>query len=84
MTDSVQRETPMSKPEDKPAHTPTSLGRRSFLFASTGTGVAALAAVAAVKTPEAPPAEALAEPDGQGEGYRLTGHIQRYYRSTRL
>ena len=51
----------MSKPEDKPAHAPTSLGRRSFLFAGTGTGVAALAAVAAVKTPEAPPAEALAE-----------------------
>ena len=55
MTDSVQREIPMSKPEDKPAHAPTSLGRRSFLFASTGTGVAGRAPVAPVKNPEAPP-----------------------------
>lgn len=46
--------------------------------------MAGVAAVTGLGTGQSAPPEAQAEPQGQGEGYRLTAHIQRYYRSTRL
>jgi len=74
----------MSKPQDHRRDAPASYGRRSFLFSAAGAGVAGAAAVAGLPTGAEPAPEAQAEPDGKGQGYRLTGHIQRYYRSTRL
>jgi hypothetical protein len=62
---------------------PASLGRRSFLWSAAGAGLAGAAVATGLGQAEPPP-EAQAEPDGKGRGYRLTGHIQRYYRSTRL
>lgn len=60
-------------------------GRRSFLLSAAGAGVAGAAWVGGLgREGEAAPETALAEPADQGRGYRLTGHIQRYYRSTRL
>lgn len=73
----------MSKPQDDRHNAPASYGRRSFLFSAAGAGLAG-AALATGLTQDEPAAEAQAEPDAKGRGYRLTGHIQRYYRSTRL
>ena len=74
----------MSKPQDKHPNGPASYGRRSFLFSAAGAGLAGAAAISGVNQGEDKPPEAQAEPDGKGQGYRLTAHIQRYYRSTRL
>jgi hypothetical protein len=71
-----------SKPADD-RKAPASYGRRSFLLSAAGAGVAGAAAVTGLQTDAEPP-EAQAEPDGKGQGYRLTGHIQRYYRSAKL
>lgn len=71
------------KSQDRTA-APASYGRRSFLFSAAGAGLAGAAVVTGIKQADEPAPEAQAEPDGQGQGYRLTGHIQRYYRSTRL
>lgn len=56
--------------------------RRRFLLAA-GLGSAGLAA-GALKPTAAPaePAEQTKEP--QGQGYRLTEHIRKYYETTRL
>lgn len=62
---------------------PASYGRRSFLWSAAGAGLAG-AAVATGLGRDEPLPEAQAEPDGKSQGYRVTGHIQRYYRSTRL
>ena len=77
-------DTSMKKSDDTQAHPPASFGRRSFLFSAAGGGVAGVAAVTGLGKADSAPPEAVTEPQGQGEGYRLTGHIQRYYRSTRL
>ncbi|QID16317.1 formate dehydrogenase [Nitrogeniibacter mangrovi] len=63
---------------------PASFGRRSFLFAAAGTGAAGLAAVSGAARAATPEEAAKAEPEGEGKGYRVTGHVARYYRSTRL
>ena len=77
-------DTSMKKRDDTTPLAPASFGRRSFLFSAAGGGVAGVAAVTGLGTGQSAPPEAQAEPQGQGEGYRLTAHIQRYYRSTRL
>ena len=68
---------------DDRTETPASHGRRSFLFSAAGAGLAGAALATGLKqdgaTPEAPESTA-----GQGKGYRLSEHVQRYYRSTRL
>lgn len=77
----------MKNTKDDLTHVPSSFGRRSFLFATAGGGVAGAAAVAqatGLQAPAAPTPEALAEPEGEGQGYRVTRHVERYYRSTRL
>ena len=74
----------MKKPDDSQAQRPASFGRRSFLFSAAGTGVAGVAAVTGLGTSDSAIAEALPEPQGQGKRYRVTAHVQRYYRSTRL
>ena len=73
----------MSDAHDSRTKGPASYGRRSFLFAAAGTGAAGLAAVSGAAR-AATPEEARAEPDGRSQGYRVTGHVARYYRSTRL
>lgn len=77
-------DTSMKKPDDPQPQRPASFGRRSFLFSAAGTSVAGVAAVTGLGKSDDAIAEASSEPQGQGEGYRVTGHIQRYYRSTRL
>ena len=77
-------DTSMKKRDDTSPLAPASFGRRSFLFSAAGGGVAGVAAVTGLGKVDSAPPEAVTEPQGQGEGYRLTGHIQRYYRSTRL
>ena len=60
--------------------------RRVFAGAGTVGALAAAAAVlpAATKAPASTPAEPAAEPPPQGGGYRLTEHVERYYRTTRV
>lgn len=58
--------------------------RRSF-FAGLGIAAAAGVAIKLTSRPSAP--EALAEPakdDPSGDGYRLTEHIKKYYKTTTL
>lgn len=56
---------------------------RRTLFA--GLGVAAAAAVALkVTKPAAPVSEATAAAEPEGDGYRLTEHIKKYYRTTTI
>ncbi len=63
---------------------PSKQGRREFLKGAllTGGAVAAgLAAGEAAATPQAAPANAQAVP--QSKGYRVTEHIQDYYKTAR-
>ena len=71
---------------DAPAagETPLKADRRSLVV---GTGVAGAAAIAAhllhrgaVEAPVATVAKAV---PAQGDGYRLTAHVQRYYETTK-
>lgn len=60
----------------------TKIARRSFF---AGIGLAAAAGIAAklTATPPVPTAEPTpAEP--QGDGYRLTEHVRKYYRTTTI
>lgn len=59
----------------------TKLKRRGF-FAALG-GIATVGAVAAVSKQAALPV-AEAQPEPQGEGYRLSEHIKKYYRTTTI
>jgi len=76
-------DTNMSDEREPRTKLPASFGRRSFLFAAAGTGAAGLAAASGAAK-AATPEQAVAEPDGTSQGYRVTGHVARYYRSTRL
>lgn len=75
-TECPHKETIMAEEKKQPA-------RRSFL---AGLGLAAAAGVAAklsAKTPATDLADAApAEPEG--DGYRLTEHVKKYYRTTTL
>ena len=57
--------------------------RRSFL---AGLGLAAMAGVAAklASRPPAPGPEESASAEPEGDGYRLTEHVKKYYRTTTL
>jgi hypothetical protein len=65
---------------------PTVLSRRT-VFAGAGT-LGALAAAAAVlpgaKKDQAVASADLAAPADQGQGYRLTEHVKRYYQTARV
>ena len=70
----LARETKMS--------TQSSTGRRSFF---TGIGALAAAGLAAKMASSPPDAAPPAEPEPPaGNGYRLTEHIQKYYRTTKI
>ncbi|MTW09014.1 hypothetical protein GM658_00225 [Pseudoduganella eburnea] len=57
-------------------------GRRSFF---TGIGALAAAGVAAKMASSPPEATAPAEAEPPpGDGYRLTEHIKKYYRTTKI
>ena len=70
-------------PETKSSHR-TNLQRRGFLL-TLGVGGAGAAAVA-VRTLSAGSVApgAAPEPDANGDGYRLTDHVRRYYRTTKV
>ena len=73
------------KTDPRPAEpTPPALSRRT-LFAGAGT-VGALAAAAAVMpgTKSVPAVAASAADAAEGDGYRLTEHVKRYYQTTRV
>jgi hypothetical protein len=58
------------------------IARRSFF---AGLGLVAAAGVAAKLSPTAvAPAATNAPDEPQGDSYRLTEHIKKYYRSTRI
>ena len=58
------------------------IGRRSFF---AGLGVAAVAGVAAkLQQSVSPPAAAATTVEPSGDGYRLTEHIKKYYRTTNV
>lgn len=57
-------------------------GRRTFFTGLSALAAAGIAAKMASSPPEAaPPAEPEPPP---GTGYRLTEHIQKYYRTTKI
>jgi hypothetical protein len=57
-------------------------GRRTFF---SGIGALAAAGIAAKMASSPPKAAAPAEPEPPpGDGYRLTEHIKKYYRTTKL
>jgi hypothetical protein len=59
------------------------LSRRHFLFAMGAGGVAATAVVVAGKGRESQPKKQR-EKTADASGYRLTEHIQNYYRTTKV
>ena len=75
-----------AEPDSKGAAAPSPMKRRGLIL---GTGVAAVAGVAAavasrtLQSAEPAPA-ALATPDPEAEGYRLSQHVLRYYETARV
>ncbi|KQZ43957.1 hypothetical protein ASD58_19585 [Duganella sp. Root1480D1] len=64
--------------------TQSNSGRRSFF---TGMGALAAAGIAAKMASSPPGTTPPAEPEPEppaGSGYRLTEHIQKYYRTTKI
>ena len=59
-----------------------SKSRRAFLVAGVGGAGAAVAAVAMTK--QAEEATPVAAPTEEGDGYRVTEHIQKYYKTTEV
>lgn len=57
------------------------IARRTFF---AGLGLAAAAGVAAKLTPNATTAVTQAPDTPQGDGYRLSEHIKKYYRTTTI
>ena len=60
-----------------------STSRRKFLLAASLGSAGAVAAVATLKQPGAEAGEPAA-PAPQGDGYRMTEHIQKYYKTTEV
>jgi len=62
--------------------TQSNSGRRSFFTGIGALAAAGIAAKMACSPPDTtPPAQAEPPP---GDGYRLTEHIQKYYRTTKI
>lgn len=57
------------------------IARRSFF---AGLGLAAVAGVAAKISPQAITSHAAAPSEPEGDGYRLTEHVKKYYRTTTI
>ena len=59
---------------------------RRVLFAGAGTAgaVAAVSAVLPLSAPQVPATEAPRQPPERGGGYRLSEHVQRYYKTARI
>jgi hypothetical protein len=77
---------PPVRPDPKSAADTSVLKRRGLLL---GTGVAAVAGVAAAVTARAlqapaPEPAARAAADASAEGYRLSQHVLRYYETARV
>lgn len=70
----------------KPPRPETSTLRRRSLFAGAGVVGAAAAATALLPsvTPEAPTAQELQPAPERGGGYRLSEHVQHYYKTARV
>jgi len=69
---------------DAPAAQGPRTGRRQLVVGAGVAATAALAAAAFAPHVAAPGAAAKAGSDpAQGEGYRLTDHVRRYYETTR-
>ena len=70
----------------KPPRPETSTLRRRSLFAGAGVVGAAAAATALLPsvTPEAPTAQEPQPAPERGGGYRLSEHVQHYYKSARV
>ena len=58
------------------------IARRTFFAVLGGAAAAGVAARLSSKSPVSGAAEAAKEP--QGDGYRLTDHIKKYYRTTAI
>ena len=58
------------------------LSRRKFLLAFGASGAAAT--VAMVAKPEADKSSKRTESAGDSKGYRLTEHVQKYYRTAKV
>jgi len=70
----------------KPPRPETSALRRRSLFAGAGVVGAAAAATALLPsvTPEAPTAQEPLPAPERGGGYRLSAHVQHYYKTARV
>ncbi len=58
------------------------LSRRNFLLAVSASGVAATAAIVTQRNPDAQPDAQAKSP--ASKSYRLTEHIQNYYRTAKV
>ncbi|OGT01133.1 MAG: hypothetical protein A3K04_02115 [Gallionellales bacterium RBG_16_56_9] len=57
------------------------IARRSFL---TGLGLVAATGLAVKLSPKTTPLNASAPEEPAGDGYRLTEHVKKYYRTTAI
>jgi hypothetical protein len=62
----------------------TKTNRRKFLMAAGLGGAGAVAAVVAGKQAVQAPEKAAEAAAGSGSGYRVTEHIQKYYKTTEV
>ena len=68
---------------DAPAAQGPRTGRRQLVVGAGVAATAALAAAAFAPRGAAPAAAKAGSEPAQGEGYRLTDHVRRYYETTR-
>ena len=69
-----------------PASPSSPVGRRGLVVGAGVAGAAAVAAHALHRGVVAPPVATTAKVapvEGEGEGYRLTAHVRRYYETTK-
>ena len=71
---------PAARSDEVPA---APLGRRALVVGAGVAGVAAVAAQALQRAAVDVPLASAAKPGPQGEGYRLTAHVLRYYETTK-
>lgn len=83
MRSTRRHETAKTSPQSEGPRSRTDARRRGFLLALGAGGAGAAALAARSLTGVAPQGDAAAPAD-DGQGYRLTDHVKRYYQTTKI
>ena len=83
MRSTPRRDPAQASPESESLRSRTDTRRRGFLLALGAGGAGAAALAARSLTGVAPQSDAAAPAD-DGQSYRLTDHVKRYYQTTKI